>query len=520
MKNKLFLLTLLEGGLVMLLETASPIVVAPVIGHSVMVWAIMLSLSVGALAIGYFLGGWFSKKERNYRFLMQLFAGNALIILIGYILLYLQNSSGADLVSAGFSYLIITFVLILPLILFGSSTPVIIDLLHREAKENSGAAGRMFSNSTIGGILFSILTGYFFIDAMGVGNTILLGVVLCMLLPFFYYLSEKNNMLLGISGGAIIGSFVLMATKPELPESDQFKTLHFSEGITGQLIVVDYKQEKSTMRTLLINRMGQTMFNIDQKYPAWPYMNYLTSAASIFPQGSRSLVLGLGGGIVAKQISYYLGHNVDAVELDQRIVDLSDEYFDFWKSNINVYSDDARRYVKSVDARYDFIVLDIFNGEIMPSHGLSKEAFEDIDRILKPGGLIAINFNGFLSGKEGTAGRSVIKTLGAAGFKVNVFDCGAGKIKEKERNVIYFAYKETPRWQNARTHAVFNGKEYRIGEHLMPASEIPGGVAYVITDDKPVLEYINRYAAESWRKDYLQNYTKKFRKEYKLPLVY
>ena len=87
MKNKLFLLTLLEGGLVMLLETASPIVVAPVIGHSVMVWAIMLSLSVGALAIGYFLGGWFSKKERNYRFLMQLFAGNALIILIGYILL-------------------------------------------------------------------------------------------------------------------------------------------------------------------------------------------------------------------------------------------------------------------------------------------------------------------------------------------------------------------------------------------------------------------------------------------------
>jgi predicted membrane-bound spermidine synthase len=520
MKNKLLLLTLLEGGLVMLLETASPIVVAPVIGHSVMVWAIMLSLSVGALAIGYFLGGWFARKERDYRFLMQLFGGNALIILTGYMLLYLQNSSGTDLVSAGFSYLIISFVLIIPLILFGSSTPVIIDLLHRETKENSGTAGRMFSNSTIGGIIFSILTGYFFIDTMGVGNTILMGVVLCLLLPFFYYLSVKNNKLLGITGGAILGSFVLMATKPELPGSDDFKTLHFSEGITGQLIVVDYKQENTTMRTLLINRMGQTMMNLDSKLPSWPYMNYLTSAASVYPQGSRTLVLGLGGGIVAKQISYYLGHNVDAVELDQRIVDLSEEYFDFWQTNINVYSDDARRYVKSVDARYDFIVLDIFNGEIMPSHGLSKEAFEDIDRILKPGGLIAINFNGFLTGKEGTAGRSVIMTLKASGYNVDVFDCGAGKIKESERNVIYFAYREAPKWQNARTHTIIEGKEYRIGDNLMKKAAIPTGEAYVITDDKPVLEYINRYAAENWRKDYLKNYTKKFRKEYKLPLVY
>jgi spermidine synthase len=66
--------------------------------------------------------------------------------------------------------------------------------------------------------------------------------------------------------------------------------------------------------------------------------------------------LGLGGGIVSGQINYYLGHNVDAVELDSRIIDLSDQYFDQLLSNVNKVSDDARRYVKSTSEKYDFII--------------------------------------------------------------------------------------------------------------------------------------------------------------------
>lgn len=503
----------------MLLETASPIVVAPVLGHSVMVWAIMLSLSVGALALGYFLGSWFTRKERNYAFLMGLFTVNGFLILSGYMLLYLQNSSASDLVSASFSYLIIFFVLVLPLILFGSSTPVIIALMQQEQGDRSGVAGKMFSNSTIGGIIFSLLTGFWFIDSFGVGNTMLLAVILSVLMPLYYFVSIRMLTLAGISGTMVLGSFVLITLKPALSESGDFKTLHFSEGITGQLIVADFKEGAQILRTLLINRMGQTKVIMEEKCSGWPYVNYLTSAASIYPPGSRTLVLGLGGGVVPRQIAYYLGHSVDAVELDQRIVDLSEKYFNFWPARITTCSDDARRYVKKCKDRYDFIVLDIFNGEIMPSHGLSVEAFSDIDRILKPGGLVAINFNGFLSGKEGTAGRSLIRTIKAAGFNVSLFDCGAGDMAEKDRNLLYFAYKEAPKWQNTRVDMMLAEKETRIGEHLMPIDSLPQGESYVITDDKPVLEYINRYAADSWRKDYLNNYTKKFNKEYNLPLV-
>ncbi len=517
MRKQLLWLTLIEGGLVMLLETASPILVAPVLGHSVMIWAIMLSLSVGALAIGYFLGAWFTQKNRDYSFLMKLFAVNASIILLGYLLLFFQNRSEVDLVSPFFSYLISIVIVFIPLVLFGSSTPVIIAIMQKT--EDSPSTGKVFSNSTIGGIVFSLLTGYFLIDAFGVGNTVLLAVILCSLLPLFHFLKFKQKGLLLHTGIVTIASIVLMFLKPNLPETEGFKTLHFSEGITGQLIVADFMENKEETRLLLINRMGQTKLNLKTNFSGWPYVNYLTSAASIYPEGSRTLVLGLGGGMVPRQISHYLKHNVDAVEIDQRIIDLSEEYFNNLQARINCYNDDARRFVKSVDAKYDFIVLDIFNGEIMPSHGLSKEAFSDIERILNPGGLIAINFNGFLSGKEGVAGRSLIKTLKSAGFKLSVFDCGAGKMKENQRNIIYFAYKITPNWKNAKVHATLFGIDYKINEHLMPLSEMPSGKSYIITDDKPILEYINRYAADSWRKDYLNNYTKNFQKKFNLPLV-
>jgi spermidine synthase len=519
MKNKLLFLAFVEGGLVMLLETASPIIAAPVLGHSILIWATLLSFSVGALAIGYFLGAWFTKKERNYSFLMRLFSINALMILLGIFLLYYQNYSTSELVNPSYTYSLLILLLILPLILFGSTTPVIIDMLNRTEVKDSSIAGSVFSISTVGGIFFSLLTGYYLIDSYGISKTLLLGLILTLAFPLVYFFKQKNYVFIGFNALVLlIGLFFF--TRSKLPtETDTFKTVHFSEGISGQLIVADFMENNAMHRVLLINRMGQTKLNLETNYSAWPYVNYLTSAASMFPEGSRTLVLGLGGGTVPIQIKHYLGHDVEAVELDERIIEISDAYFNNLNSRVKKTADDARRFVKSAVNKYDYIVLDIFNGEIMPSHGLSKEAFQDLKLILKPNGLVAINFNGFINGKEGLAGRSLLKTLQQAGFKVAVFDTSAGKDKESDRNIIYFASLQEIKWGNVKVHTTLDGEEYQIGEHLMDLKSIDLANALIVTDDKPIMEYINRYAAESWRKAYLENYTRKFRKKHKLPLV-
>ena len=53
----------------------------------------------------------------------------------------------------------------------------------------------------------------------------------------------------------------------------------------------------------------------------------------------------------------------------------------------------------------------------------------------------------------------------------------------------------------------------------MDTSKINFLDALVITDDKPMMEHLNRFAADKWREDYYNNFTLKFKEEYKIPLT-
>lgn len=518
-KNELITLAFLEGGLVMLLETSSPLIVAPILGHSIIIWATMICLSVGGLALGYFLGGYLSKKQRSEGFVVGLFGINTLLLFIGWAMLSLQNSSGAELATSWFTWMIVAIVLFIPLILFGASTPLIVALLHQKHQDNPAVVGKLYSVSTMGGILFSLMAGYFFIPEIGISDTLLTAIILTSIFPILVYLRQKLYKFalpLLVFG---VASIVLAQREFELPNDEDFKVEYFSESINGQLIVADFEMNDQPNRILFINRMGQTWINRKTGFSQWPYVNYVTAAADIYPEGSKSLVLGLGGGIVPKQIAGYSGHTVDAVELDERIVEISKKYFGLRGTGVKMYADDARRFIKNSTKKYNFILFDIFNGEILPSHGLSLEAFQDVKKILDPEGLIVVNFNGFITGKEGLPGRSLIKTIQEAGYTVKIFDTSAGAQSEEDRNLLYLAYLKEPNWDDADIHVRLSEGEHKIGEHLIDPSTIDLNDALIIKDDLPAMEYINRHAAKSWRKSYLENFTLKFKKEEGLPLV-
>ncbi|MCE3279508.1 MAG: hypothetical protein K0S44_1699 [Bacteroidetes bacterium] len=516
-RNEILLTAFLEGGLVMLLEVSSPLIVAPVLGSSVNIWAILICISIAALAIGYFLGGRRAGKGAVAEYSMSVFALNSLVVLTGWFLIYLQNNSNIGSNNQYFSWLIIIVLLFIPLLLFGSTTPVLIACMDLQKDRKSDIVGKIYSISTCGGILFSFLAGFYFIPSLGLSHTVLWAIVFTAALPLVFYFRQKRKQFYFPLVVLIILSIGLINAKPALSDSPSVKILEYSEGINGQLIVADINKQDHNERMLFINRMGQTWFNTTSNYSIWGYPNYITSLGSIYPQGSSSLVLGLGGGVVAKQLKEYCKHNVDAVELDGRIVEISKKYFNLRGFGIKIFQDDARRFIKKSKKKYDFIVLDIFNGEIAPSHGLSKESFEDIKERLAEGGMLVINFNGFLSGKEGRAGRSLYKTLLAAGFKVNLF--ATNETEESERNVLYISYLKEPQWKASINVKTEDGSEYIIDKHFLPTFELNMSDAVIITDDKPVMEQLNRFAADKWREGYYKNFTLKFKEEYNIPLT-
>ena len=166
-KRVLLSLAFLEGGLVMLLELVIPHVLAPVLGNSVEMWAKLILLSVGGLALGYFLGGYLAKNFSSLKLGILIFL-SFVFGLISYFIIAYFNTNQLFSNEVTTAYFIAFLGLFLPTIALASTTPLIIS----EYSENSNSAGLIFSYSTWGGILFTILTGFYFIPEFGLVKTL------------------------------------------------------------------------------------------------------------------------------------------------------------------------------------------------------------------------------------------------------------------------------------------------------------------------------------------------------------
>lgn len=179
----------IEGFSVMLLEITAPKIMAPLYGSSMYVWSSVISVSVGALAIGYFLGGVLSKRGGVTRYIIFLVCFCCIYTGIlpflfdatRHSLLYLQVKLGS---------LVLSVILLFPvMICFGAMSPLIIQHLSIMYK-SSAFAGFIYALSTIGGIIACIVGGFYMLPFLGIINSVricgllLFTVVILLILTF------------------------------------------------------------------------------------------------------------------------------------------------------------------------------------------------------------------------------------------------------------------------------------------------------------------------------------------------
>ena len=107
------------------------------------------------------------------------------------------------------------------------------------------------------------------------------------------------------------------------------------------------------------------------------------------------LILGCGAGsipsIIYKELDLNL--NVDAIEIDQKVVELGNKYFGLDQySNMNVIVNDAMVYVESTDKKYDLILVDLFNGINVPQEFLTPPFFGKLKSRLNNDGQVLLNY--------------------------------------------------------------------------------------------------------------------------------
>jgi len=116
------------------------------------------------------------------------------------------------------------------------------------------------------------------------------------------------------------------------------------------------------------------------------------------PQPQKMLVLGLGGGVIPRDMHYYLPElEIDVVEIDPAVPQIAKRFFKFRDDdNLRVHIDDGRMFIKKqlrLDPvpKYDIIILDAFNGDYIPFHLMTKEFLEELKAVLADDGVVVAN---------------------------------------------------------------------------------------------------------------------------------
>lgn len=494
----LMLLAFIEGASVMVSELAGAKLIAPFFGSSLYVWAAVLGVTLLALMLGYYFGGYLSNKVKSKNLISYV------LIIASIFLMIMPVTSGwvmentLDLsIRLGSSLSLLVF-MFPPLYFMGMSSPIIINMINDKVENTGRSAGSIYAISTMGGILGTFLAGFVLLPDYGVRMTCFaFGLVLFVfsLIP----LISKNKLNFIV---LIIPVFLgySMQLDQGVKESDDFNVVYYSEGVLGQVKVVDLPFNTATRgpkngRFLFVNNTAQTIMNRDDlNHDLWDWSYYYPTAASIYPEGSDMLLLGLGGGVFLKQFER-LGFNVDVVELDQRIKDVAIDYFGV-DVNSKIVVDDARRYINNNKKKYDIVFFDVFLNESPPSHVLTIESFKKVDQFLNDEGMIMINFFGYITGEKGRAAKSIYKTLDELNYNIELLPTVGN---EKDRNLIFLATKTTKSFSNTFFEEPEMPIITNISNKFLQTKLIDFSDGVVLTDNQPLLEKLYIEAALEWR---------------------
>ncbi len=411
---KVFLLvtTSLSGALVMAIQVLGARAVAPFFGVSLFVWTALIAVTLLALAAGYLFGGILADRKNGSPGVLFGLIGTAgaLVLVIPLVKIYVFQAAlplglrWGTLISA-------TILFGPPLFLLGCVSPFIVRLATKEWSRLGRTVGLLYALSTAGSFFGTLITGYYVIAAWGVSHAFqVVGIMLLVLAAVYFAVFRGRLIVLLLPVLALAaGVAVPKASSAKMPDGTEVRLVDTRDGFYGRVQVIEYKGAAAHTREMVIDALIQGGIDVVTGQSVYAYPHLLAHLAlSANPQGRRALVIGLGPAIVPRLFSER-GIETEIVDIDPTVVSVARTYFGL-PSSQTVHLADARYFLTTTTSHYDYIVLDVFNGDTTPGHLLTREALELVRARLAPGGVLALNLVGSL-GKDKFMTVSVIRTL-------------------------------------------------------------------------------------------------------------
>jgi len=493
----LFALVTLSGGSVMILELLGTRIIAPFYGVSLYVWTALISVTMIALAIGYYLGGYLSDRYPALRLAHILALASvttALIPFLGGPVMTWTNPLGIR----GGAFVSALLLFTLPLTSLAMVGPYVIKMATRDLRGVGRAVGSVYAVSTVGSVIGTLLLAFYLLPEFGT-RAIVFSLSLALLVVVIGLLVFDRPA--PSTGGATFSVVLVAALTCTLAANGYaktvksvggFKVLHEQESIYGWVRVVD--DERKGFRLLLSDSSVLSAVEKAQGRSLLGYQVILGLVPPLFrPEANQALLIGLGGGHVARDLKAK-GLTTDTIEIDPVVADAAKQYFNFQPTGEFLVGD-ARYEVKKLNKRYDFIIHDCFTGGSEPTHMLTVEMLSGLRAMLNEQGILALNYVGFTQGEGANAVTSVYKTLASLFPNIRVFTTEKGEFTD----FIFLASRGGIEFD--RNKPELARPIQWLSEHEYAMTDADG---ILITDDYNPMESMQVRKAESYRKIFME----------------
>jgi len=369
------------AALVMALEVCGPRLLAPAFGNGTLVWSAILASTLLAIGAGNLVGGVLADRWPWRVSIRVALMGGALSSVLtalaaGPLCLGLSNAfspqSSAQLLA----------LLLACSLLFGPPAAllaVVYPLAFRGALagvERAGrTAGALYAFSALGSLLGALAPPLWGIEVLGTRDTLWAFATLPAL-------AATGWPALAVAGLLLVGALFPRTLPPGV--LDRWESPLASYVLEGDQDSQQVRVE-IPMRPVLSTHPPSTGGNTyyDEMLLAWGLLNA--------PAPSRVLVLGLGGGTVARLArEAWPQAEIHGVELDSALLERTWERFGLGDLGIQAHVGDARAWLRRLPGPWDLVLVDVSVGATPPAHLSSREFVLEVRERLSPDGLIVV----------------------------------------------------------------------------------------------------------------------------------
>ncbi|MCP5059300.1 MAG: hypothetical protein GY937_21565 [bacterium] len=347
-----------------------------ILGGSVYAFATMLATFLVGIAVGSAVGSRLATdRQRAARYFVLMQLGAALLSYAAFSmvdalpLLAQWIGAGAAASTQGANVLLSGAALLPAALCIGATFPLAVRILAADEADAGPASARVFAWNTLGAIVGSVGSGFWWIPALGyagalgaaAGVNLLLAAATCFLFPF------KRLGLLLVVGTMLAGLVLvppgrpwhLLRTSPLAVVPTAGDVAYFGVGRTATVLLLEiggrWQLRANGLPEAVVQRRGGR--SAPHRAAAW--LGVLPALAR--PEADSMLVVGLGGGVALENVPKTV-ERIDVVELEPEIVVAnrimagerrSDPLSD---PRLHLTLNDARSALRLTDNRYDAII--------------------------------------------------------------------------------------------------------------------------------------------------------------------